>query len=75
VPLPDHRFAKALPASGPALVLGWESRLGPLADEGTLAGRWDQEGPGGDSVVVRIVDAEPPRSRASTPSSTASGMN
>ena len=76
VRLPDHRFARELPSTGPALIVGWESRLGDLAHEGTLAKRWNQGGPAG-AIVVRVVDADRARARprASTPSNTMSGMN
>jgi hypothetical protein len=71
----DRRFADELPAAGPAIIVGWEAHLGGLAREGVLAGRWAQDGPAGRSLVVRVVSADRARARASTTSSTASGMN
>ena len=73
--LPERKFLRSLPTTGPALIYGWETQLGSLAEKGTPIGRWSQEG--GDSVVVRRVTGEreprgntPAAPAASSPPST-----
>jgi hypothetical protein len=56
--LPEARFSRALPRGARAIVYGWESRLGVLAAEGTLAGRWSDGAADGPAVVVRVVSAD-----------------
>jgi hypothetical protein len=73
--LPARRFVRELPSAGPALVVGWESQLGALANEGTLMGRWAQGGSTGAAIVVRAVDPDRALPRASTASKIATGTN